>query len=141
MAFKVKELYYELGEIVEILGDMMGEKLIEESENEYRLYCTTSCYHIPELNVNVHYADLLTFEKETEEYIVADNIFLVFDRDEKKLMYSEQGASLQTCIHNYYSLVLKDRTVTMEKVDNLDCTYVLDRGSILDSYKSYTSIL
>ena len=141
MAFKMKELYNELGEIVEILGDVLGVRMIEESENEYRLYCTTSCYHIPELNVNVHYADLLTFDKETEEYIVADNIFLVFDRDEKKLMYSEQGGSLQTCIHNYYSLILKDRSVTMEKVDNLDCTYVLDRGSILDSYKSYTSIL
>lgn len=41
MAFKVRELYNELGEVVEIIGDIMGGKVIEESENEYQIYCPT----------------------------------------------------------------------------------------------------
>ena len=72
--------------------------------------------------------------KDSEEYIVQDNIFLVFDRNSKDLVYTEQGGTIQTCIHNYYSLVLKDKTITMKKVDNLDCTYMLDRGKVLESY-------
>lgn len=138
MAFKVKELYYELGEIVEILGDMMGVRLIEESENEYRIYCTTSCYHLPELDINIHYSDLLIYDEEEKEYIVTDNIFYVFDCKMKKLVYSEQGGSLQTCIHNYCSIVLKDKDITMDKVENLDCTYTLDKGSLLDGYGKIT---
>ena len=138
MAFKVRELYNELGEVVEIIGDIMGGKVIEESENEYQIYCPTSFYHLPELNINIHHADLMTYEEDTEDYMVTDNIFLVFDRDKKQLVYSEQGGSIQTCIHNYHSLVLKDKTITMKKVEELDCTYVLDKGSILDSYKKKT---
>lgn len=134
MAFKVRELYNELGEVVEIIGDIMGGKVIEESENEYQIYCPTSFYHLPELNINIHYADLMTYEEDTEDYMVTDNIFLVFDRDKKQLVYSEQGGSIQTCIHNYHSLVLKDKTITMKKVEELDCTYVLDKGNMLDGY-------
>ena len=84
MAFKVRELYNELGEVVEIIGDIMGGKVIEESENEYQIYCPTSFYHLPELNINIHYADLMTYEEDTEDYMVTDNIFLVFDRDKKR---------------------------------------------------------
>ena len=61
---------------------------------------------------------------------------MVFDRDKKELVYSEQGGTIQTCIHNYCSIVLKDKTVTMEKVENYDCTYELNKGDILDSYKN-----
>ena len=89
---------------------------------------------MPELNINIHYADLLLYDKDSEEYIVQDNIYLVFDRGSKDLVYTEQGGTIQTCIHNYYSLVLKDKTITMKKVDSLECTYMLDRGKVLESY-------
>ena len=134
MAFKIVELYDELGEVVERIGDIIGGKVIDENENEYQVFCPTSYYYLPELNINIHYADLLLYDKDSEEYIVQDNIYLVFDRDSKDLVYTEQGGTIQTCIHNYYSLVLKDKTITMKKVDNLDCTYMLDRGKVLDSY-------
>ena len=136
MAFKIKQLDGELGEIVEKIGDILGAKIIEESENEYHIYCNTSYYHLPELNINIHYADLLVYDTEWDEYVIQDNIFMVFDRDKKELVYSEQGGSIQTCIHNYCSIVLKDKTVTMDKVDNYDCTYELNKGDILDSYKN-----
>ena len=134
MAFKIVELYDELGEVVERIGDIIGGKVIDENENEYQVFCPTSYYYLPELNINIHYADLLLYDKDSEEYIVQDNIYLVFDRNSKDLVYTEQGGTIQTCIHNYYSLVLKDKTITMKKVDNLDCTYMLDRGKVLDSY-------
>ena len=136
MAFKIKQLDTELGEIVEKIGDILGAKIIEENENEYQICCTTSFYHLPELNKNIHYADLLIYDTEWKEYVIQDNIFMVFDRDKKELVYSEQGGSIQTCIHNYCSIVLKDKTVTMEKVENYDCTYELNKGDILDSYKN-----
>lgn len=134
MAFKIVELYDELGEVVERIGDIIGGKVIDENENEYQVFCPTSYYYLPELNINIHYADLLLYDKDSEEYIVQDNIYLVFDRDSKDLVYTEQGGTIQTCIHNYYSLVLKDKTITMKKVDSLECTYMLDRGKVLDSY-------
>lgn len=134
MAFKIVELYDELGEVVERIGDIIGGKVIDENENEYQVFCPTSYYYLPEPNINIHYADLLLYDKDCEEYIVQDNIYLVFDRDSKDLVYTEQGGTIQTCIHNYYSLVLKDKTITMKKVDSLDCTYMLDRGKVLESY-------
>lgn len=134
MAFKIVELYDELGEVVERIGDIIGGKVIDENENEYQVFCPTSYYYLPELNINIHYADLLLYDKDSEEYIVQDNIYLVFDRNSKDLVYTEQGGTIQTCIHNYYSLVLKDKTITMKKVDSLDCTYMLDRGKVLESY-------
>ena len=134
MAFKIVELYDELGEVVERIGDIIGGKVIDENENEYQVFCPTSYYYLPELNINIHYADLLLYDKDSEEYIVQDNIYLVFDRNSKDLVYTEQGGTIQTCIHNYYSLVLKDKTITMKKVDSLDCTYMLDRGTVLESY-------
>ena len=134
MAFKIVELYDELGEVVERIGDIIGGKVIDENENEYQVFCPTSYYYLPELNINIHYADLLLYDKECEEYIVQDNIYLVFDRGSKDLVYTEQGGTIQTCIHNYYSLVLKDKTITMKKVDSLECTYMLDRGKVLESY-------
>ena len=134
MAFKIVELYDELGEVVERIGDIIGGKVIDENENEYQVFCPTSYYYLPELNINIHYADLLLCDKECEEYIVQDNIYLVFDRNSKDLVYTEQGGTIQTCIHNYCSLVLKDNYITMKKVDNFDCTYMLDRGSMLDRY-------
>ena len=134
MAFKIVELYDELGEVVERIGDIIGGKVIDENENEYQVFCPTSYYYLPELNINIHYADLLLYDKDSEEYIVQDNIYLVFDRGSKDLVYTEQGGTIQTCIHNYYSLVLKDKTITMKKVDSLECTYMLDRGKVLDSY-------
>lgn len=134
MAFKIVELYDELGEVVERIGDIIGGKVIDENENEYQVFCPTSYYYLPELNINIHYADLLLYDKDSEEYIVQDNIYLVFDRGSKDLVYTEQGGTIQTCIHNYYSLVLKDKTITMKKVDSLECTYMLDRGKVLESY-------
>ena len=134
MAFKIAELYDELGEVVERIGDIIGGKVIDENENEYQVFCPTSYYYLPELNINIHYADLLLYDKDSEEYIVQDNIYLVFDRGSKDLVYTEQGGTIQTCIHNYYSLVLKDKTITMKKVDSLECTYMLDRGKVLESY-------
>lgn len=76
MAFKIRELYDELGEVVERIGDIIGGKIIDENENEYQVYCPTSYYHLPELNINIHYADLLLYDKESEEYIVQDRKFV-----------------------------------------------------------------
>ena len=134
MAFKIVELYDELGEVVERIGDIIGGKVIDENENEYQVFCPTSYYYLQELNINIHYADLLLYDKDSEEYIVQDNIYLVFDKNSKDLVYTEQGGTIQTCIHNYCSLVLKDNYITMKKVDSLECTYMLDRGKVLDSY-------
>ena len=137
MAFKIKDLHYELGEVIETVGEIMGNRLIEESEKEYRIYCATSCYHLPKLKINVHYAELLIYNEDEKEYMIEDKIYFVFDYKKKKLVYSEQGGSLQTCIHNYCSIVLKDKNITMEKVENYDCIYTLDKGSLLDSYGKY----
>ena len=135
MAFKLKELYDELGEVVEKVGDVLGSKIIEENEEEYKIDCVTSYYNIPEFNINVHSSDLYIYDPDTKEYIVTDNIFFVFNSDTKKLEYSEQGGTLHTSIYNYCRMILKDKTITMDKVEDLDCTYVFDRGDMLDSYK------
>ena len=138
MAFKLKELYDELGEVIEKLGLGLGSKVIEENEKEYKIDCVTSYYNIPELKVNVHYADLYIYEPDIEHYVLTDHIYLVFNADTKKLEYSEQGGTLHTSVYNYCRLILKDKTITMDRVDEMDCTYMLDRGELREIYENIT---
>lgn len=133
MAFKIKDLDGELGEVVEQVGIVLGEKLIEESQGEYQLFCTTSCYHIPTLHINIHWADIFIYEEDMDSYELTGDIFLVFDTESKEFLYSEQGGSLCTCIHNYCNLIL-NQNVNMDMVEDLDCVYTLDKGKILDEY-------
>lgn len=138
MAFKIKDLQNDFGEIIEQIGEMLGAKVIEESEEEYKIYCTTSYFYFSKLNVNVHTASLFIYNADIDFYDITDNIILVFDADKKELVYSEQGGTLETTLYNYNNIILKKKTL-MEDVMKFECEYVLDKGDILDSYGKVTS--
>ena len=135
MAFKVKDLQNDFGEIIEQIGEIFGAKVIEESEEEYKIYCNTSYFYFSKLNINVHTASLFIYNADIDFYDITDNIILIFDTDKKELVYSEQGGTLETALYNYNSIILKKK-ILMEDVMKFECEYVLDIGDILDSYKN-----
>lgn len=135
MAFKIKDLENKLGDVLTTLGCSLGQDLIEEVNKDYQLWCTTCCYHLPELNVNIHQAEIKNYE-ENENVMceLSDTVYLVFDSENKNFLYSEQGNTLENCILNYCLIVMDNEDYTMDKVKELDCTYLIDKGVLLSEY-------
>ena len=134
MAFKIKELENKLGEVLVTLGCSLGRNLIEEVSAEYQLWCTTCCYHLPELDVNIHQAEIRTYENANIMCELSDTVYLVFDSKNNTFLYSEQGGTLENCILHYCLIIMGKKDFTMDKVKELDCTYLIDRGELLSKY-------
>ncbi len=137
MAFKLKSLYGVLGDVAENIGGMIGADIIEESENEYKIICDTCFYHIPDLNINIHSAELYIYDTDIKDYKITDSLYLFFDKGRNRMVYSEQGSCINVCVYNYCNLVLKNN-ITMKEVNELDCVYELDEGEVLKKYSSYS---
>lgn len=134
MAFKVKELEGALGEVIEALGIELGEKIIEEVEKDYQVWCITSYYYLPDYHINLHVATLMDYEEDTKDYEVTESMYLVFDGESKEFLYCEIGGSLESCLYNYIHNIVGKKDFEFEDVYTLNCTYILDKGQLIDSY-------
>lgn len=137
MAFKLKSLYGMFGEVTENIGGLMGTQVIEEIENEYKIVCHNCFYHVESLNTNIHTAELYIYDTDSKDYMLSDILYLFFDAYKNKMVYSEQGSSLNVSVYNYCKFVLKKEDITMKEVDELACVYQLDEGEALKKYSSY----
>ncbi len=129
MAFKLKSLYGVIGAITEKLGAATGKQIVDENENEYKIISDNSFYHIPDLKVNIHNAELYIYDN--GEYMLSDIMYLFFDTDKNRLVYSEQGSNIPVSVYNYCRMVLKNDSITMREVEEIDCVYQIDDGDTL----------
>lgn len=127
MAFKINELSGKLGEIIDKLGVTLGYVLIEEIEEDYQLWSQTCFYHIPKLNLEIYKCEVHEYCDIEKDFELSENILMVFDSNSKDLLYTHSGLEIVDCLYNYCNKILKKR-YSIERVKNLDCTYILEKG-------------
>ena len=127
MAFKINELSGKLGEIIDKLGATMGYALVEEIEEDYQLWSETCYYYVPKLDIEIYKCSVYEYCDIEKDFELSENMFMVFDSTSKDLLYTYSGLEIVDCLYNYCNKVLKKR-YSVERVKNLDCTYMLEKG-------------
>lgn len=134
--FKIKDLNGKLESAIGGLEVKFGYRLLEEVEKDYQIWCANSSYHLPDFNVNIHSADISIYNEELNEYLLYESMYIVFDSNSKKFLYSETGGTLESCIFNYINHVL-NKHITMDDVENLNCTFEFGENVLKDKNNNF----
>ena len=129
MAFKLKELNGELGEVIANITLGEGLMLTEESERGYQIWLEPDYLHIEELGLKIFSGERYVYNSETKELGLSSSLYQFYRDGTGENVYSESGSGLAVCIYNYCNLIGVAKT--MEEVENLQCTYQLDNGKFL----------
>lgn len=127
MSIKIKDLDSDLGEALDAVSNVIGLELVDEEDELYQTWVEKCYIHIPKYNLNIHDGYILTYNEESGDYELSNEVTFFFNGAGKECIYSEQGSSLDVCIHNYLNLNRIDKKVTMRKTENLDCDFVIDK--------------
>lgn len=127
MAFKLKELEGELGEILNNLTCTKAWVLVDHEHHRFQIWSEPDFLYIHDLNINIFSAVSCLYYEDTEEYIEDCSLYLFYDTEGNQVYY-EYGSSLWVCIHNYCHFV----NIKINDLDNLLCCYILDNGKFLE---------
>lgn len=128
MAFKLKELEGDLGEIIYNLTSQKEMVLVDQEENAYQIWAEPDYLYLKDLRVNVYSAVCCNYDQETKEYEIDHDLYIFYDPDTGKEVYFEVGSSLAVCLHNYCHFA----GLKIKNVDELNCYYALDNGRFLE---------
>ena len=128
MAFKLKELNGQLGEIIAGITIPKPMVLLRERKEDYQVWVEPDYLYIQDLRVCVYGAEFYKFSRQTEEYEIDHDVYYFFNVSTGRLVYSEYGSNLEVCVTNYCTEVGKE----VEDVGELLCTYILDNGKFLN---------
>ena len=126
MAFQLKELDGQLGEILVSITSPKPMVLLKEREHDYQIWVEPDFLYIQDLNINIFSGEYCKYSKETGDYEVDHDVYYIFTRT-GRLIYSEYGSSLEVCVRNFMREVGKD----LGGVGELLCTYALDNGKFI----------
>lgn len=91
-----------------------SEWYVAAEDEEHRELAELNHIYIPKLTLNIHVG---VWESVCEDGFEADfDFYLFYHAETKEYLYSEQGSSLLTCIHNYTGL-------SWEEVEQIECEY------------------
>ena len=127
MAFKLRELDGQLGDIIAGITMPKPMVLLREKAEDYQVWVESDYLYIQDLRVCVYGAEYYRFSSETGEYEIDHDIYYFFNVHTGRLVYSEYGSNLEVCVTNYCSEIGKE----IEDVGELLCTYILDNGNFI----------
>ena len=127
MAFKLKELDGQLGEILANLTTPKPMVLWKEEHGRYQVWLEPDFLHIEDLRVNVFSGEFHRYSRVTDDYEPDHDAYYFFNQSTGRLVYSESGSDLPVCVTNY----IRESGKQVESVEDLLCTYSLDNGKFL----------
>ena len=127
MAFKLKELDGDLGEILANLTSPKPMVLWIEKHGRYQVWLEPDFLHIEDLKVNIFSGEFHRYSRVTDDYEPDHDAFYFFNASTGRLVYSEYGSDLPVCVTNY----IRESGKQVESVDDLLCTYALDNGKFI----------
>lgn len=105
----------ELDELLELEELVSGYFLLEQDEERRKLLEENYLY-ILFLGLDIHVGISESWNQDSESFEEDFDYYHFRHSDTKESIYSEQGSSLITCIHNYTGL-------SWEEIENMDCEY------------------
>lgn len=104
----------ELDEFGELEEPVSGYFLLEQEE--HRELLEENYLYIPSLRLDIHVGISESWNQDSERFESDFDYYHFRHSDTKESIYTEQGSSLITCIHNYTGL-------SWEEIENMDCEY------------------
>lgn len=105
----------ELDELLELEELVRGYFLLEQDEERRKLLEENYLY-ILFLGLDIHVGISESWNQDSESFEEDFDYYHFRHSDTKESIYTEQGSSLITCIHNYTGL-------SWEEIENMDCEY------------------
>lgn len=105
----------ELDELLELEELVSGYFLLEQDEERRKLLEENYLY-ILFLGLDIHVGISESWNQDSESFEEDFDYYHFRHSDIKESIYTEQGSSLITCIHNYTGL-------SWEEIENMDCEY------------------
>ena len=105
----------ELDELLELEELVSGYFLLEQDEERRKLLEENYLY-ILFLGLDIHVGISESWNQDSESFEEDFDYYHFRHSDTKESIYTEQGSSLITCIHNYTGL-------SWEEIENRDCEY------------------
>lgn len=115
---KIKEM--KIGELDEFLEneEPFSDFFVLVQDNEHRELLEENYIFIPELGIDIHIGIWESWNEEVQEFETDFDFYCFRDSVTKETIYTEQGSSLITCIHNFTGLI-------WEKIVGFNCEYNL----------------
>ena len=104
MAFKLKELNGELGEVIANITEGKETLLVEEEEGKYQVWLEPDYLYIKELGLNIFGGESIGLDDKNEIKSCTSGYWFYSDGTGEKL-YAEVGSNLTACIYNYCNAV------------------------------------
>lgn len=105
----------ELDEFLELEEPVSRYFLLEQDE-ERRELLEENYLYIPSLGLDIHVGISESWNQDSERFEADFDYYHFRHSDTKESIYTEQGSSLITCIHNYTGR-------SWEEIENMDCEY------------------
>ena len=116
--FAIKITEIKIGELDEFLEneEPFSDFFVLVQDDEHRELLEENYIFVPELGIDIHIGIWENWNEEVQE-LEADFVFYCFrDFVTKETIYTEQGSSLITCIHNFTGVI-------WEKIADMVCVY------------------
>lgn len=127
MAFKLKEMDGEFGEVLAGLTEWKPMVLWKERECDYQVWVEPDYLHIENLKVYVFSGGYYSFSRATGTYEIDHDVYYFFNPSTGRLVYSEYGSDLMACVRNF----IRESGKKVKCIEELSCTYALDNGKFL----------
>lgn len=111
---KLKELDVYQGQLEDT-----GYLLFEEEAGVSRLWVNQWTLYIKDYQLKVKAGINESWDEKTNDYETDHDLYLIFDSQTNRLLYTESGSSLEVCLHNF----LRGNAINLEcgDIQNLDC--------------------
>lgn len=116
-AIKIKEM--KIGELDEFLEneEAFSDFFVLVQDDEHRELLEENYIFVPELGIDIHIGIWESWNEELQEFELDFYFYCFRDSVTKETIYTEQGSSLITCIHNYMRLM-------WEKIEDINTVYL-----------------
>lgn len=125
MAFKLRELEEELGEIIESIS-AGKEMILVEQDEDFQIWRDQGCVRILDLNIDAYSALSYVYDPNTKDFEVNSSLYILYKHGTNEEIYCEFGSSFPVCVYNYMHFIGKKELHEMEIVENLDCIFLLN---------------
>jgi len=127
MAFKLKELEGQLGEIIAGITAPKPMVLWKERYHAYQVWLEPDYLNIAELKVNIYSGEFCRYSVNDGVFEPDYDVYYFFQQNTGRLLYSEYGSNLEVTLTNFIREIGKK----VDSVEDLLCTYIFDNGEFL----------
>lgn len=116
--FAIKITEMKIGELDEFLEneEPFSDFFVLVQDDEHRELLEENYIFVPELGIDIHIGIWESWNEELQEFEADFDLYCFRDSVTKETIYTEQGSSLITSIHNFTGLI-------WEKIISMECKY------------------